>query len=65
MKHINVCHDDHQGSFPIAIIVSKFNHEITDELKQGAVKRLTACGFTAQDITVVTVPLTFPWLLSC
>ena len=56
MKHINVDHHNHQGSFPIAIVVSKFNHAITDELQQGAVKRLIDCGFSAHDITVVTVP---------
>lgn len=43
-------------SFPIAIVVSQFNHEITFELRDGAINRLLACGFTMEDITVVEVP---------
>ena len=47
----------HQGdSFPIAIVVSQFNHEITKELKEGAVARLLAGGFKREDLTIVEVP---------
>ena len=56
MRHIKGDRREHQESFPIAIIVSTFNHDITHELQQGALRRLTACGFTPQDITLVTVP---------
>lgn len=56
MNHIKAELGEHIEPFPIAIVVSKFNHGITDELQQGAYKRLIECGFTAQDITVVEVP---------
>lgn len=56
MKHIKVGPYEHQQRFPVAIVVSKFNEEITHELKQGALKRLIDCGFTDQDITLVEVP---------
>lgn len=45
-----------QMSFPIAIIVSQFNHDITQELLAGAMKQLTYKGFNRQDVTVVEVP---------
>lgn len=43
-------------TFPIAIVVSRFNQDITDGLLQGAEQRLKALGFSAQQITVVKVP---------
>ena len=46
----------HHGSFPIAIIVSQFNHDITQELLAGAMRRLKANGFKDHDITLVDVP---------
>lgn len=42
--------------FPIAIIVSLFNQEVTQALLDGAVGRLEACGFTSQDISIIKVP---------
>ena len=45
-----------QSPFPIAIIVSQFNQDISQALLAGAVKQLTAKGFTSQHITVVEVP---------
>ncbi len=56
MKHIKAPLGFQQEPFPIAIIVSQFNHEITHELQQGALKRLSECGFSGEDITVVDVP---------
>jgi 6,7-dimethyl-8-ribityllumazine synthase len=56
MKQIKGEPNDYQAPFPIAVIVSQFNHDITNELLQGVLKRLTAYGFTTNDITVVTVP---------
>lgn len=56
MKHIKPNLDGYQVSFPIAIVVSQFNHEITHKLQQGAIERLLECGFKTQDITVVDVP---------
>jgi 6,7-dimethyl-8-ribityllumazine synthase len=57
MQHIKADLNNSKTSFPIAIIVSKFNYEITHELLQGTLKRLTATyGFNEVDITVVEVP---------
>lgn len=56
MKHIKPNLDGYQVSFPIAIVVSQFNHEITHKLQKGAIERLLECGFKMQDITVVDVP---------
>lgn len=54
MIHIKANQDN--SSFPIAIIVSQFNHDITQELLAGAMKRLTETGFNSEDITLVEVP---------
>lgn len=43
-------------SFPIAIVVSSFNSDITAELRKGAVERLLERGFSEHDILVVEVP---------
>lgn len=56
MVHIKADPDNNQGSFSIAIIVSQFNHEITQELQNGAIKRLLECGFNETDITLIDVP---------
>ncbi len=56
MKHIKAELNDYQTSFPIAIVVSQFNREITHKLQQGAIDRLIASGFTTDDITLVEVP---------
>ena len=57
MKYIkaDLIHDQ-KVPFPIAIIVSRFNSDISCALEQGALNHLKQCGFTAQDITVVEVP---------
>jgi len=56
VNQIKAVVDNSQVPFPVAIVVSKFNHDITFELKEGAINRLLACGFTMQNITVVEVP---------
>lgn len=56
MLHIKALAYENQEPFPVAIIVSLFNREITRQLQEDAIKRLFACGFTAQDITVIEVP---------
>ena len=56
MNQIKADLNHYRDSFPIAIVVSQFNHEITHKLQQGAVDRLIECGFTGEDITVVEVP---------
>lgn len=55
MVHIKA-RSGNQASFPIAIIVSQFNHEITAALLAGAMQRLNDSGFNEQDITLVEVP---------
>ncbi len=42
--------------FPIALVVSRFNQDITAALQKGAVDHLLSRGFTAADITVIEVP---------
>lgn len=44
------------GRFNIAIVVSRFHHEITQKLFDGAVERLQELGFDREQITVVWVP---------
>ncbi|MFI4962884.1 MAG: 6,7-dimethyl-8-ribityllumazine synthase [Legionellales bacterium] len=56
MKEIKASLTDKATSFPIALVVSTFNKPITDALKNGALERLDALGFDANDITLVEVP---------
>jgi 6,7-dimethyl-8-ribityllumazine synthase len=44
------------GRFNIAIVVSRFNQEITQKLYDGAIQRLNELDFDTQQITVVWVP---------
>jgi 6,7-dimethyl-8-ribityllumazine synthase len=43
-------------SFPIAIVVSEFNREITERLYQGAIARLQELQFNDEHITIAWVP---------
>jgi 6,7-dimethyl-8-ribityllumazine synthase len=43
-------------SFPIALVVSQFNREVTKALRDGALSRLKDYGFQQQDIVLVEVP---------
>ncbi len=43
-------------TFPVAIVVSSFNKEITDNLLTGAIERLHELGVPSTEITVVWVP---------
>ena len=52
MKHI----EPGDLRFPIGIVVSRFNREITDKLLGGALSRLRERDFLDSDITVVSVP---------
>jgi 6,7-dimethyl-8-ribityllumazine synthase len=56
MNYIKAGSMDKQVSFPIAVIVSRFNSDITQALEQGAIKQLQDRGFVAEDITVIEVP---------
>lgn len=56
---MSVAHDDENDtpcSFPIALVVSLFNQDITMALKQGALEQLAAYGFQSKDIKVIEVP---------
>ena len=56
MRYIQASLHKTQHSFPIALVVALFNQDITQELLQGALRRLRANGFTEEDLTVVEVP---------
>ena len=56
MKHIKPANLSTIKPFSLAIVVSQFNEEVTQELLQGAVKRLNSLGFTTNDITIIEVP---------
>lgn len=56
MKHIKAVTNDCKAGFPLALVVSLFNLEITEALLEGALERLKAYGFKEEEITVVQVP---------
>jgi 6,7-dimethyl-8-ribityllumazine synthase len=56
MKHIIAEEISAQAPFPIAIVVSQFNQDVTQALLDGALDRLAELGFDSHDITVVEVP---------
>jgi 6,7-dimethyl-8-ribityllumazine synthase len=47
---------DRNESFSVAIIVSRFNEEVTQGLYEGAIQRLNELKIPAEQITVVWVP---------
>jgi len=44
------------SSFPIAVVVSRFNEEVTKCMQDGALSRLHEKGFKQEDISLVEVP---------
>ncbi|MBY0544761.1 MAG: 6,7-dimethyl-8-ribityllumazine synthase [Gammaproteobacteria bacterium] len=52
----NIRAENIKSTFNIGIITSRFNHEITEPLCQGAIDRLHELGFTNDNITTVWVP---------
>lgn len=56
MKHITAASTKAVMPFPIAIVVSSFNAPVTNELKQGALQKLSSYGFSEQDLTLIEVP---------
>jgi 6,7-dimethyl-8-ribityllumazine synthase len=48
--------EDIKPSFNIAIVVSRFNIEVTERLCQGAIERLEELGFSNEQITTLWVP---------
>ena len=55
MLEIN-CSNVEVKSFPIAIVVSRFNKSVTEQLLQSTLSRLEECGFDSSDISIVHVP---------
>jgi 6,7-dimethyl-8-ribityllumazine synthase len=45
-----------EPSWPIAIVVSKFNQEITQGLLEGALARLDELGYDKQNLSIIHVP---------
>ncbi len=43
-------------SFPVALVVSLFNTDITQALKEGAIQRLFELGIHSDNITLIEVP---------
>lgn len=56
MKVIKATINDVNDSFPIGIVVSSFNHPVTNSLKEGTLQRLMELGIKSSDILVVEVP---------
>jgi len=54
--HIIKAEQQEVPTFPIALIVSRFNEEYTDLLYEGALKRLKELDFPEHQITVLFVP---------
>lgn len=46
----------HSANFPVAIVVSRFNSEITQRLLEGALQQLKERGFSENNLTVIHVP---------
>ena len=56
MKHIKVSSSDNLSSIRIAVVVSRFNADVTFELMNGAISRLQELNIDKKDITVIEVP---------
>jgi len=56
MKEIKAAIGVENNTFPVAIIVSTFNEDITTALKEGALARLNELGFKTDLITLIEVP---------
>lgn len=44
------------GCFNIAVIISRFNQDVTQKLYEGAIQRLHELNFNTQQITIIWVP---------
>ncbi|MDX1836985.1 6,7-dimethyl-8-ribityllumazine synthase [Legionella taurinensis] len=56
MKLIDETTAERSPSFPVALVVSQFNRDVTAELKKGAMERLLQAGFHDHDLLIVEVP---------
>src|SRR5579862_6617142 len=54
MKILNV--QDIPGCFNVAMVISRFNQEVTQKLYDGAIERLHELNFRPEQITVMWVP---------
>lgn len=54
MKILNV--QEIPGCFNVAIVISRFNQDVTQKLYEGAIQRLQELNFKPQQITVMWVP---------
>ncbi len=52
-------------SFRFGIVVSKWNNDITENLKKGAIETLTDCGALAENIISWNVPGSFELVSGC
>ncbi len=48
--------NDMPCAFPIALVVSLYNEDVTTVLKQGALEQLSLYGFQTKDIKIIEVP---------
>lgn len=56
-QNLRIIHaEDIASEFKVAIVVSRFNREITDKLLAGALERLQELNFKEEQVTVVWVP---------
>lgn len=44
------------GCFNVAVVISRFNQDVTQKLYEGAIQRLHELNFNPQQITIVWVP---------
>lgn len=51
--------------FRFAIVVSRWNDELTSRLRDGALEALTECGTPSESISIYTVPGSFELPLAC
>tara|TARA_Y100000588_G_scaffold356236_1_gene412353 strand:+ start:299 stop:766 length:468 start_codon:yes stop_codon:yes gene_type:complete len=56
MKKIKVVSENNESNLNVAIVVSRFNQDVTSELLNGAVNRLEELQVDLNDVTVVEVP---------
>lgn len=44
------------GCFNVAVVISRFNQDVTQKLYEGAIERLHELNFNTQQITIIWVP---------
>jgi 6,7-dimethyl-8-ribityllumazine synthase len=64
MSHLYKGNLDEKG-LTIGIVISRWNAEITDSLRRGAMRELISCGIADESMIVVEVPGAFEIPLAC